>query len=183
MLLLPTGPSHKMLLERPLQITNHNIAILQASSKKVFFGSICIITEFKLCNLPPHSHRDSAPPVSIPNTCSSFPYSVRSTNINLFPFSWTRYTFPNTESCHKIVLFFEIFSSPSFIKITSTYPILLVHYGLYCIVIGPIKSVIVWKSLKIIWKLNSNSNVLIRGNVLMFCCKIHAPFLTPLILL
>lgn len=143
MLLLPTGPSHKMLLNRPFQITNHNIAMLQPSSR----SSLVHITEFKLCNHHLLPQPNSALPVSIFNTCSSFPYSLGPTNINLLPLSQTRFTFPNTESCHKIVPFFEIFSLPSFVKITSTHPILL-HCGLYCkraapsIVIGPIKSVI-----------------------------------------
>lgn len=144
-LLLPTGPSHKMLSDRPFK---PQTIILPFCSLKFFYGSICIVTQCKLCNLAPS---DSALPVSI----SSTGYSLGSTNINLFLFSWTSYAFPNTRSCHKIVPFFEILSSPSFVKITYTH---LLHCGLYCKKASSLairsKSEIFWKSLKIIWKLN-----------------------------
>lgn len=160
------------------QTINRNAAILQPESL------LWLPLHYNTTRTLRHGLKWSSP-VTISSTCCSSPYSLGSTSSSLLPFSWTSYAFPNTGSCLKIAPVFEIVSFPSFIKITSTHP---VHCGWYCkrapsLVIKPVKSAIFGKSLKIIWKLNSNSNVSRRMNILIFCYKIQASFLTPHILL
>lgn len=146
---------------------------MSSSGLKFFSGSVCFMTQRKLCNLP----RVIQPWRCLHFfTCCSFSYSLGPATLTWYHFFWQSRLSPSQNLVIKyLTLWISLFSIICQNDFYSSCTLWLI-FQVRPLAIRPINSPILWKSLKIIYKLNNNSNILRKRNIFMSCYKIHTPF-------